>query len=555
MKIKKHIFTLMLCAGLVNLFGSCPGEYLSITELLNHDPKNHHIFICEVLTTFVRAGNYESIAVVKTRFRGNSKDTIFLNTGGGTTAGGQKLYPNSEWLIFSTTDDELHYRATVCDHLSVKLKAGNQSECERDISGLGKIYLEVLEEYESISKKEYSGYKEIVVDERMIAKGHFKYGLPTGDWIHYSRRNEFGERVKRSEICYKDGMLHGKCNIYEENEDQNKIIEKRIYEFDWLILINRNNLYEKRYEYKNDKERIITSTFFNSSGSKLKQFSRVSLDYKNERYDEISFRNGYYYNKLSRDSSEDSPIAEGNYYRGTRVGEWRFFNKQGELISSKVYPQISGKEGRFLVYDEQGRITVSGIYIDGKRIGKWKYFNGGYLEYEEAYDTFGQRISKTRYFTSGGMAFTPYLENKKHGLKTIFKKDNTIKGIENYERGRLNGISIFFDDGGTIVEESKFIDGREFTVRNNDNSSYVSNSFLNGHFVMYHSKTKKKMYEGDYWNGYRTGIWIEYDDNGSYTKMYYPTDKEMLVNQCGHATPGLTEQFDREGNLINSWKF
>ncbi|HKK88318.1 MAG TPA: hypothetical protein VJ917_05670, partial [Saprospiraceae bacterium] len=153
------------------------------------------------------------------------------------------------------------------------------------------------------------------------------------------------------------------------------------------------------------------------------------------------------------------------------------------------------------------------------------------------------------------MVFTSYLDNKKHGLEMFFNQENSIKSIERYARGRLNGISIFFDDNGTIKEESKYIDGREFTVINNKNSSYVYNGFLNGHFVKYHSKTKKKMYEGDYWNGYRTGTWIEYGDNGSYTKLYYPTDKEMLVNQCGHSAPRLTEQFDKDGNLINSWKF
>ena len=198
----------------IELLGSCHGEYLSITELLNHDPKNHHIFTCEILETYVRGYSYESIAVVKRRFRGNPNDTIFLNTGGGSTAGGGKLYPNSEWLIFSTTNDSLHYGATVCDFLSAKIKAGNQSECDKGVNGLGEIYLKVLEEYEEIKEKEYSGNREIIGDGRLVAKGHFKLGIPTGDWVHYSRRNGFEERIKRSEISYKNGMLHGKYNVY-----------------------------------------------------------------------------------------------------------------------------------------------------------------------------------------------------------------------------------------------------------------------------------------------------------------------------------------------------
>lgn len=555
MKIGKIILMIIALTNSINLLGSCHGEYFSITELLNHDPKSHHIFTCEILETYVRGHSYESIAIVKRRYKGNPNDTIFLNTGGGTTAGGEKLYPKSEWLIFSTTNDNLHYGATVCDYLSAKLKKGNLGECNRRINSLGKIYIEVLEEYETIQKQKYTGIKEIRGNGKLIAKGGFKSGIPNGDWTHYSRWDEFEEKIIRSEISYMDGLLHGKYNIYHEDDDQNILIEKRVYEFDLPLIIESYGQYHKKYEYKSDRERIVTSTQFDSSGIKLKKYSWVSLDYQNEKYEGIEYQHGYYLNKLARDSSSYSPLAEGSYFRGARVGEWSFFNKRGELVDTKTYPEVPKNEQQFLIYDDQGKIRVSGLFIANKRIGTWKYFYEGRLEFEETYNSNGQRISKTHHYSGGGIGFTPYMNNQKHGQKIVFNKDSTIRSIENYERGRLKGTSIFFNDNGAIEKESNFFQGREFTVRKNKNSSYVSNGFLNGHFIQYHYKTKKKMYEGDYWNGYRTGIWIEYGQNGSYTKMYYPTDKEELVNQCGHASPKLTEQFDKDGNLINSWKF
>ena len=261
--------------------------------------------------------------------------------------------------------------------------------------------------------------------------------------------------------------------------------------------------YLKEYEYKNDRERITTSTQTDSSGIRLKQYSWVSLDYKNKEYDGIGYQHGYYFNKLSRDSSKYTPLAEGNYYRGARVGEWRFFNKQGEIIRTEVYPEIPENEQQFLIYDEKGKIRVSGLYIEGKRIGTWKYFYDNKLEYEELYSSSGERISRTHHYSSGGIEFTPYLNNQKHGQKIIFNKDNTIRSIQNYEKGRLNGMSIFFNDDGTIKKESRFINSREFTVNKNENSSYLENGFLNGHFVQHNYRTGKKSSEGEYWNGYK----------------------------------------------------
>ncbi len=538
----------------INLLGSCHGENFSITELLNHDPKNYHIFTCEILETYVRGGSYESVAVIKKRFRGNPNDTIFIITGGGTTAGGQKLYPKSEWLIFSTTNDSLHYWATVCDFLSTKIEAGNNSECDKNASPLGNIYIEVLEEYEAIRDNKNSGNKEFRSNGRLVAKGNFMSGIPDGNWIHYSRYNEFEKEVKKSEISYKNGMLHGKYNIYHEDDDQNIIIEKRLYEFDLPITIESSGLYQKKYEYKDDREKIATSIHSDSSGIKLQQ-SWVVFGYKSKKYDGIGYQHGYYFNKLARDSSSYSPLAEGNYFRGARVGEWRFFNKQGELISAKIYPEIPENEQQFLIYDEQGKIRISGFFVDDKRIGIWKYFYNSKLEYEEAYNSNGERISRTHHYISGGIEFTPYLNNQKHGQKIIFNEDYRLRSIENYENGSLNGTSIFFNDDGTIRKESIFINSREFTVKESEESGYYENGFLNGHFVHYNYRTRKKSSEGDYWNGYRIGIWIEYGQDGAYKKIYYPTDKEELMNQCGHGMAELTEQYDKDGNLINSWKF
>ena len=271
MKICKSILIILALSNSINLFGSCDGPFYSITELLNHDPKHHHIFTCEILETYVRGHSFESIAVVKRRFRGSPNDTIYINTGGGTTAGGKKLFPKSKWLIFSTTRESFHYGATVCDFLSSKIESGNNNICERDLSPRGKMFLEVLEEYEIIKKEQYSGRKEIKVNGELFAKGSFKSGLPDGNWVHFKSGYDLEEEIIKSEISYKNGMLDGEYLLYDIYFQQNKIIGKTIYKSDLPILAERSGKSQKKYEYRSDRERIYISTRFDTLGNILKQ--------------------------------------------------------------------------------------------------------------------------------------------------------------------------------------------------------------------------------------------------------------------------------------------
>ena len=113
----------------------------------------------------------------------------------------------------------------------------------------------------------------------------------------------------------------------------------------------------------------------------------------------------------------------------------------------------------------------------------------------------------------------------------------------------MHGTSIFYNADGTINKESNFINAREYTIQNSKNI-FLVNGLLNGHQIYYDSKTKEKTQEGKYWNGYKIGIWIEYNKDGSYTKKYYPTEKEQLMNQCPYEEELRKEKFDKNGKRL-----
>jgi len=538
-----------------NLLGSCEGPRInfSITELLNHDIDNHHIFTCKILETFVKGSDFESIAVVQDAYVGNPKDTVYINTGGNTLGGGGKLYPNSIWLIFSTTVDSLHFNATSCDFLSTQLSVGNNN-CGREVDELGKVYLDVLDEYRHIKASKYSGAKQIFSNGRLVAEGSFKSGSPQGNWTHYCRNFDNDNRLKKSEITYSEGKLDGKYLVYHCYDNNNIVIQTEHYKNDLIQFRNYYNEYIENYEYLDSNKRKRTILRKDSTGTVVKQENYVQIDYNNNAFKKLGFINGYYFNKLASDSSNTYPLAEGYYEKGARIGLWKFFNKKGEVVETKTYPDSLKQTPKFQTYNEDGKLRVNGNYENGKRTGIWEYFWRGNLETIEYYDSNGDIVSKKRFYSLGGFEVVPYKNNKMHGPKIIFRKDSLIRKIENYKAGNKDGISIYFDEDGSIAKEYNYINSRKFTIKKSEGEPYYYNGYANG-FYTYYIHTMKKTFEGQLWNGYRTGVFTTYGENGNYSKQYYQTDKQKIMNSCGHNEPIRIEVYNKEGNLIRTSEY
>ena len=71
--------------------GSCFATKYTLTEMLAHVEDENHIFTCDIIATYIGDSEYTSIAVVTKRYKGNPADTVYIQTGGFTSAGGMKI--------------------------------------------------------------------------------------------------------------------------------------------------------------------------------------------------------------------------------------------------------------------------------------------------------------------------------------------------------------------------------------------------------------------------------------------------------------------------------
>lgn len=552
-QLKIHLFILTFLLPNV-LLGSCFGFQYSVTEVLNYNESNYHIFTCEIHQTFKRGISNESVAVVKEVYSGQPRDTVYINSGGGTTAGGTKLIPGTSWLIFSVTKDSLLYFATVCDPLSIKIKDVDSVNCGYTNIEYGQAVLDVVQQYRAIQSSKFSGYKKIFAGGRLFAEGRFKKGKASGQWTHYYPRDSSEKRMIKSKIEYQKGVLTGDYLIYLHSEKKNKVNEKRKYKQGLLIRVKIPGAQKTSYRYIGQHNRRVKNKYYDhQSGGLIKVVNALEIDYQSPK-DKTPFNDGYYMNRNAEDSSAYNILGKGKYHNGAMVGKWIFFDKQGNVVNRKVFPKKKIDSKKFMIYENDDTPKVRGNYQNDHRVGTWLFYYRGEMTRAIEYDSLGNKKMKTRFSSSGYKTITYYLANNKS--KTIsYDKNGQKYLVENYENDQRHGLSTSYDKEGNVIEKIMYVDSRENTILPKKDQPIYINGYLNGKQVSYDPKTKKKTKEGNYWNGYHFGIWISYGKNGSYTKTYYSSNKQALMYQCSEIGWLKTESFDKDHNLIRSYKW
>lgn len=509
--MKKVLLLILLPLCPILAKACCAGPFYSITEVLNHNNRQYHIFTCTILETYLNNYNYESIAVVHKAFEGEPNDTVYIRSGGNSTAGGQKLLPGDQWLIVSSSKDGLHYGATVCDPLSAKI-ANGPHQTSNYLNDRAAIHLDALEQYERIRQRKITGQRVIKSKGEVLAKGFFKNGLPDGQWIHYSAYDGYTHEIVKSKISYKEGYLDGLYQDFPQRKKNNVVVKEQMYQLDrilWSRTQPRKRLLE--YQYINGRKRRMISTYFDALGAIETQTVYIELDYDDPRYQILR-------------------IAEGQFAldRATSLN-------------------------KIEIYDKDGNTRLIGQYNEYGRTGVWTYFYNQIITKEESYDEHGYKLYEKKFSGRGRETFTPFKNNVKHGQQIVKRADQTIKNIKQFENGSLQK-ELIFNNEGKVKEEYIYINGRKNSVLSNNQKAYYKNGLLNG-FYQQKDKDGKVSLEGQYWNGYKIGIWKKYKKDGSFSKQYYETNPKKLMHKLGSDLALKYEYYDQNGKLkrISKW--
>ena len=160
----------------------------------------------------------------------------------------------------------------------------------------------------------------------------------------------------------------------------------------------------KFYHITSSKHPVIIKTFFEDSDSLFVQFYRI---------------NG---------KIETEGILNGR----KRVGNWKYFYPDGELMSEENYE--NGKlEGEQLIYYPDGLVTEFAVYKDGLLDGIISKYSSKGILIEEI----------------------TYKKGKPNGLAKYFELNGNLKETGHYKEGKRIGKWEYYMDGEIATDEDK----------------------------------------------------------------------------------------------------
>ena len=166
----------------------------------------------------------------------------------------------------------------------------------------------------------------------------------------------------------------------------------------------------KFYDITTSRKPILIKTFYENSDSLFVQFYRLNGNLKTEGILNERKRVGlwkYFY-------KNGAVMSQENYKKGLRHGEQFVFYSNGKITEKSLFKNglldgISSKysskgilieevtykkrkpNGLAKYFELNGNLKETGIYIDGKRVGKWEYYLEGELAQKEDKNKFNKK--------------------------------------------------------------------------------------------------------------------------------------------------------------------
>ena len=187
--------------------------------------------------------------------------------------------------------------------------------------------------------------------------------------------------------------------------------------------------------------------------------SSISNAQKINQFDKNKKRTGvwkkYYSNKRVR--------YVGKFENGKEVGEFKFYD-----ITSSDYPVIiktffENSDSLFVqFYTLSGQIETEGVLNGRKRVGNWKYFYAnGELMSEENYKDGKLEGEQLIYYPDGQVTeFAVYKNGLKDGVISKYSSDGILIEEITYKEGKPNGMAKYFELNGNLKETGLYNNGK-----------------------------------------------------------------------------------------------
>jgi uncharacterized protein len=201
------------------------------------------------------------------------------------------------------------------------------------------------------------------------------------------------------------------------------------------------------------------------------------------------------------------------------------------------------ENGYSIFYHDNGKISSEGILRNGKPDGYWKTYNEAGILVSEGNRKDFELDSLWKFYSDAAqlvMEIT-YKNDKKNGIRTIFRNDETIE--ETFENDIKNGPSYFYYPDGNLKKSIPFEDGLE---------NGLAKEFANDKRIITLITYKK----GFITNRQRINRFDQQNKKQGKWKYFHKNGIVSLEGSFKHGKKhGYFKTFDKKGNLLEAQKW
>lgn len=367
-----------------------------------------------------------------------------------------------------------------------------------------------------------------------VKTGVYKSDIPVGVWTE-----KWEDGKEKEKITYSGKGTYIKKTFYNTGELKNQESYKD-FKLDGIQLsYTKSNVLLEKTTYKNGL--VEKEERFFDTGRPHKTYRKV---------------NGKYHGKFIIYKRSGKKELEGEYNQGYKTGLWKTYIGDEGLLSYEINYKNDTQHGLKKAYNYTGKLKYQGNYNNGEKDGLWKWYNkDGKMIKEVSYELGNELFSTHKSYYSNGILreHETYNNSKLDGAQLTYSKSKTLIQKLTYKEGELLKEEKFFETGSP----------RETYNRKNGD--------LHGKFVIY-NEFGTKSEEGEYANGYKTGLWKKYQGRDSWLKeeinfnnnlknglikLYFDSGKvELQGNFTNGKRDGVWKWYNERGKLIreNNYK-
>lgn len=159
------------------------------------------------------------------------------------------------------------------------------------------------------------------------------------------------------------------------------------------------------------------------------------------------------------------PRYEGNFSHGKEIGVFKFFDdtKLGSVIATREF-NAANNIAYTIFYDQANNKVSEGKAVNKLFEGEWKYYHQAsqVVMTIENYRKGKLEGLRSVYYPNGKIAEeTNYKNNLKDGTYKKYSENGTLLEESVYTNNNYNGLAVFKDPDGNVVSKGNFVNGKK----------------------------------------------------------------------------------------------